>query len=61
MRSKLLKCPKCGEYTLKSACPICREKTVDPTPAKFSPDDPYGIYRRRLKYKVYYGDKNGYN
>ncbi|HIH40048.1 MAG TPA: RNA-protein complex protein Nop10 [Halobacteria archaeon] len=61
MRSKLRKCPECGGYTLKEDCPICRRKTFDPIPAKFSPEDPYGIYRRRLRYKEYYGDKNGCN
>ncbi|ACS89641.1 MULTISPECIES: RNA-protein complex protein Nop10 [Thermococcus] len=49
MRFKIKKCPKCGEYTLKETCPLCGEKTKLAHPPKFSPEDPYGEYRRRLK------------
>ncbi|MFQ6088854.1 MAG: RNA-protein complex protein Nop10 [Candidatus Methanofastidiosia archaeon] len=45
---KLRKCFKCGRYTLKSIC-ICGEKTSSPRPPKFSLEDRYGKYRRRLK------------
>jgi H/ACA ribonucleoprotein complex subunit 3 len=43
------KCAACGEYTLKEACPHCAAKVLDPRPAKYSPEDHYGEYRRRLK------------
>ena len=46
---KLLKCVKCGEYTLKDICPRCGEKAINPKPAKFSPEDRYGKYRRMMK------------
>jgi H/ACA ribonucleoprotein complex subunit 3 len=35
----------CKIYTLKSQCPYCSSMTVDPTPAKFSPEDKYILYR----------------
>ena len=43
------KCPSCGRYTLKDRCPECGEPTVSPIPPRFSPEDRYGEYRRRLK------------
>lgn len=43
------KCKNCGIYTLQEKCPKCGEETVTPHPAKFSPEDPYGEYRRKLK------------
>lgn len=46
---KLLKCIKCDEYTLRKICPRCSEKTTNPRPAKFSPEDRYGKYRRMMK------------
>jgi H/ACA ribonucleoprotein complex subunit 3 len=45
----LLKCNSCGRYTLKQACPHCGGKAVEPGPAKYSPEDHYGKYRRQLK------------
>ena len=50
MASVLLKrCTKCQEYTLKEACPRCGAKAIPNRPAKFSPEDSYGEYRRKLK------------
>ena len=46
---KMKKCKKCDNYTLQDKCPKCGGKTVSPHPAKFSPEDPYGKYRRDLK------------
>ncbi|MEM4524476.1 MAG: RNA-protein complex protein Nop10, partial [Archaeoglobaceae archaeon] len=43
------KCPKCLEYTLKEICQRCGEKTINPIPPRFSPEDPYGKYRRKLR------------
>lgn len=49
----LRKCtsPACGEYTLREVCPRCGSKATDPRPARFSPEDHYGQYRRDLKRK----------
>ncbi|MFQ5815585.1 MAG: RNA-protein complex protein Nop10 [Candidatus Hydrothermarchaeaceae archaeon] len=46
---KLRRCGHCGKYTLMEKCSICGSNTANPHPSKFSPDDPYGEYRRRLK------------
>jgi len=42
---KMKKC-SCGVYTFKESCPKCGEKTVNPNPPPFSPEDKYGKYRR---------------
>ena len=36
-------------YTLGEACPECGAEAVNSAPAPFSPEDPYGEYRRALK------------
>jgi H/ACA ribonucleoprotein complex subunit 3 len=46
---RLAVCPKCRRYSLRAACPACGHATTTPHPARFSPEDPYGKYRRRLK------------
>lgn len=45
-------CRNCKIYTLKDNCKRCGSKTISPHPAKFSPQDPYGGYRRKLKMEV---------
>ncbi|MEA2051991.1 MAG: RNA-protein complex protein Nop10 [Euryarchaeota archaeon] len=50
MKSKLRKCGVCGEYTLEDVCARCGRRTMNPTPPRFSPKDPYGKYRRMMKY-----------
>ena len=44
----ILKCEKCGKYTLKDSC---HGKTIRPIPVKYSLDYKYAEYRRRLKKK----------
>ena len=44
----LRKCPSTGEYTLKQKCHP-HENSILPIPAKYSPEDPYGKYRRQAK------------
>uniref|UniRef100_A0A7J3X550 Ribosome biogenesis protein Nop10 n=1 Tax=Thermofilum pendens TaxID=2269 RepID=A0A7J3X550_THEPE len=49
-RGLLRKCAVCGRYTLREdSCPYCGGPVKSPHPAKFSPEDPYGPYRRRMK------------
>ncbi|MHA2281185.1 MAG: RNA-protein complex protein Nop10 [Promethearchaeota archaeon] len=48
MRSILRKCRICNKYTLKSLC-SCGNKTIVPQPPRYSPQDRYGDYRRKLK------------
>ncbi|MCX8169392.1 MAG: RNA-protein complex protein Nop10 [Candidatus Methanomethylicia archaeon] len=44
------KCILCGNYTLnKDKCPYCGGEVKIPHPAKFSPEDKYGKYRRFMK------------
>lgn len=43
----ILKCSVCEKYTLKDVC--CGKKTTNPKPMKYSPQDPYGKYRREAK------------
>ena len=48
MSTHLLKCPSCGSYGLKDLC-VCGTQRVSPKPAKYSPEDKYGKYRRAAK------------
>ncbi|MDD5110922.1 MAG: RNA-protein complex protein Nop10 [Candidatus Altiarchaeota archaeon] len=43
------KCTSCGTYTLKAECPACGKIAASPHPARYSPNDKYGEYRRRMK------------
>ncbi|UCF49099.1 MAG: nucleolar RNA-binding Nop10p family protein [Thermoplasmatales archaeon] len=47
--SNLLYCKNCKIYNLNKICNICKEKTISKNPPKFSPQDNYGSYRRKLK------------
>ncbi|MBQ6218330.1 MAG: RNA-protein complex protein Nop10 [Methanosphaera sp.] len=49
MKFRMRKCRNCNEYTLQETCPECNEKTGVIFPARFSPQDKYGKYRRMLK------------
>ncbi|HIH96263.1 MAG TPA: RNA-protein complex protein Nop10 [Thermoplasmata archaeon] len=46
---QLKRCPKCREYTLKVTCPKCKVRTEQAAPPKFSPEDRWGKYRRKLE------------
>jgi len=46
---QIMKCPNCGRYTLKKVCPVCGSKTVSSKPPKYSPNDKYESYRRKMK------------
>jgi H/ACA ribonucleoprotein complex subunit 3 len=46
MKTKMKKCERCGTYTLKDLCP-CGGTPVNPVPARYSPIDRYGKYRRQ--------------
>ncbi|MDI6724394.1 MAG: RNA-protein complex protein Nop10 [Methanobacterium sp.] len=49
MKMKMKRCRSCGEYTLKNKCPYCDGEVGVIYPAKYSPEDKYGKYRRILK------------
>jgi rRNA maturation protein Nop10 len=44
----ILKCQKCGKYTMKPTC-SCAGTAVSPRPPKYVPDDKYAEYRRKAK------------
>ncbi|MFW9805802.1 MAG: RNA-protein complex protein Nop10 [Candidatus Thorarchaeota archaeon] len=49
----LYKCSNCGEYTLEQKkCPKCNGVVLSPKPPKYSPQDKYGVYRRKAKRKA---------
>jgi len=48
MAKHILKCTQCGIYTMKQVCK-CGGKAIKNVPAKFSPEDKMGEYRRRVK------------
>lgn len=48
MKALLKRCTTCGDYTLREAC-RCGGRARPNRPAKFSPEDHHGEYRRRLK------------
>jgi len=45
---KIRKCFSCNIYSFKEICPKCGEKTTNPSPPPFSPEDKYGYWRRRF-------------
>ncbi|OYT29539.1 ribosome biogenesis protein [Thermoplasmatales archaeon ex4572_165] len=47
--TSLYYCSHCKEYTLQNSCSACNNKTIERKPARFSPQDHYGLYRRELK------------
>jgi H/ACA ribonucleoprotein complex subunit 3 len=49
MDSNIVKCTACGAYSYGEKCPKCGAATASPHPPRFSPEDKYGHYRRRLK------------
>ncbi|WP_011753500.1 RNA-protein complex protein Nop10 [Thermofilum pendens] len=56
-RGILRRCEKCGLYTLRQdKCPYCGGPVKTPHPAKFSPDDKYGEYRRKIKLQLLQGN-----
>jgi H/ACA ribonucleoprotein complex subunit 3 len=58
MRTLIRKCKECDIYTLRGECPKCGSQTDMALPARFSPEDRYGRFRRQLKLQ---GCGNGTN
>ncbi|MBD3209537.1 ribosome biogenesis protein [Candidatus Woesearchaeota archaeon] len=48
MAARILKCPQCSRYGLAERC-SCGARRATPKPAKYSPEDRYGAYRRAAK------------
>lgn len=49
---RIRRCRECGVYTFSEACPSCGVATGSPHPPRFSPEDRYGAYRRKLKMEM---------
>jgi H/ACA ribonucleoprotein complex subunit 3 len=49
MRVEILYCKACNLFTIKKKCPECNTPTLSTKPAKYSPEDKYGKYRRMQK------------
>ncbi|MBS3149917.1 nucleolar RNA-binding Nop10p family protein [Candidatus Woesearchaeota archaeon] len=49
MSKEIFYCSNCKKYTLEKICNNCKKETLSPKPAKFSPLDKYGKYRRIYK------------
>ena len=49
MKMKMYKCKKCNIYTIKDKCPKCGGKLNVIYPPKYSIEDKFGKYRRKLK------------
>jgi H/ACA ribonucleoprotein complex subunit 3 len=47
--SQILYCKNCKTYTLEPICTQCKKPTRLKKPARFSPQDRLGKYRRELK------------
>ena len=45
----ILKCKKCGQYTMEDKCPKCDAPTENPKPVKYDSTDKVGKYRRKAK------------
>ena len=50
MSGRIRRCPVDNIYTLSLTCPACGTATAVAHPARFSPDDKYGRYRRLAKH-----------
>ncbi|MBI4738738.1 RNA-protein complex protein Nop10 [Candidatus Woesearchaeota archaeon] len=50
MSEHILLCKRCSRYTMHETCHVCGDKTVSVVPAKYSPHDLYGKYRRQVKH-----------
>jgi H/ACA ribonucleoprotein complex subunit 3 len=48
MTKEILRCIKCGNYTMEKICK-CGSECLSPKPPKWSPEDKYSRYR--LEYK----------
>ncbi|HJJ42139.1 MAG TPA: RNA-protein complex protein Nop10 [Methanocorpusculum sp.] len=49
MKGHIRRCPVDKTYTLLDKCHICGADTVSVHPARYSPEDRYGKYRRMTK------------
>jgi len=48
VKTLMFYCTSCKTYTLEETCPHCGARAKVPMPGRFSPEDHYGEYRRKL-------------
>jgi H/ACA ribonucleoprotein complex subunit 3 len=53
MKMKMHKCNSCNVYTIKDVCPSCNGDLNVIYPPKYSIEDKYGKYRRKLKEEAF--------
>lgn len=56
MAKEILRCQVCKQYSLKKI--HCNKKTITTKPAKYSPEDKMGHYRRIYKEKNKHNSKS---
>jgi len=49
MTGRIRRCRNDRTYTLSATCPVCGDTTITAHPARFSPEDRYGRYRRMAR------------
>ncbi|KUG20784.1 MAG: RNA-protein complex protein Nop10 [Methanomicrobiaceae archaeon] len=49
MSGRIRRCTFDRTYTLSLVCPVCGRETRPAHPARFSPQDRYGAYRRVIR------------
>ncbi|HLC90809.1 MAG TPA: nucleolar RNA-binding Nop10p family protein [Candidatus Nanoarchaeia archaeon] len=49
MTRHIYQCVSCRKYTLSETCSPCGTATVRPLPPKYSPQEKYADYRRKIK------------
>ncbi|MCM2466553.1 RNA-protein complex protein Nop10 [Methanoculleus oceani] len=49
MSNRIRRCPDDLRYTLSPVCPVCGQPSRPAHPARFSPQDRYGNYRRAVR------------
>jgi len=53
MKMKMRRCNSCNLYTIKDVCPNCNGDLNVIYPPKYSIEDKYGKYRRKLKKETF--------
>jgi len=49
MKGRIRRCSADHTYTLAAQCPVCNKQTDTAHPARYSPEDNYGEYRRMVR------------
>lgn len=52
MTRHIFYCKACDVFTMKERCPQCKGETFSTIPARFSPEDKWGKYRRIAKQEL---------